>query len=77
MNTQYLTVILRLRLNGRPSQETRPDKVNGSLQQVGLQELHYFDSAEKLQEALQQLVDRGTLPAQTEKESRKCCQPQP
>ena len=68
MNTQYLTVILRLRLDDRPAQSTGPAGVYGSLQRVGLQEIHYFDSAEKLQEALQRLVHRGTMPVPADAE---------
>jgi hypothetical protein len=76
MNTQYLTLILRLRLEDGLSQDTGSGKVNGSLQQVGMQEIRYFDTVEKLQEALQGLVNRKSLPAQedqddSEKKMRK------
>lgn len=64
MNTQYLTFILRLRLDDRDAQEPVEDKVYGSLQQAGLQEIHYFDSIEKLHDTLQQLVVWVTLPSQ-------------
>lgn len=66
MNTQYLTLILRLRLDGRQSREAAGDKVYGSLQQVGLNDVHYFDSTEKLQTALQQLFDRVNLSCQSQ-----------
>ena len=56
MNTQYLAFILRLRLDDPNSQEPAGENVRGSLQQVGLQEIHYFDSLDKLQEALQQHI---------------------
>ena len=56
MNTQYLAFILRLRLDDRDSQEPAGDNVRGSQQQAGLQEIRYFDSPEKLQEVLHQLV---------------------
>lgn len=64
MNTQYLAIILRLRLDDRDSQEPAGYKVYGSLQQVGLQDIHYFDSLEKLQEALQQFVAWVALSSQ-------------
>jgi hypothetical protein len=68
MNTQYLTLILRLRLEDGLSQDTGSGKVNGSLQQVGMQEIRYFDTVEKLQEALQGLVNRKSLPAQEDQD---------
>lgn len=61
MNTQYITFILRLRLDDRDLQGLAGERVSGSLQQAGLQELHYFDSLEKLQEDLQQLVSQAIL----------------
>jgi len=60
MNTQYVSFILRLRLNERQSQDHVDHKVSGSVQQVGLQEIRYFDSAEKLKETLQQLLPEMT-----------------
>ena len=56
MNTHYFTIIVRLRLDERASQETGGKKISGSLQHAGLTEIHYFDSHEKLYETLLQLV---------------------
>ena len=64
MNTQYRTFILRLCLDNSRSQESDHDKVFGSVQRVGLQEIHYFDSLEKFQQAMQQLVAADTPPSQ-------------
>ncbi len=61
MNTQYITFILRLRLADRDFHGSAGEKVSGSLQQAGLQELHYFDSLEKLHEDLHQLVGQVIL----------------
>ena len=56
MKTRYLTFILRLRLDEPLSQDSARDRVAGSVQQVGRQEIFYFDSAEKFKETLQRLV---------------------
>jgi len=68
MNTQYFTFILRLRMDERQSQERSELKVFGSVQQVGLQEIHYFDSVEKFQDTLQQLVGRVNPSVQEHKD---------
>lgn len=62
MNTQYITFILRLRLNGEGSQGMIHG-LFGSLQQAGLQNIRYFDTPEKLQETLQELLPKITLPS--------------
>jgi hypothetical protein len=56
MKTRYLTFILRLRLDNQPPQDPAEEHISGSVQQVGLQDVFYFDSAEKFQQALQQLA---------------------
>jgi hypothetical protein len=56
MSTQYLTIILRLRLEDQNRSDPSEDRLCGSLQLVGLQKIHYFDTTEKFQETLQQLV---------------------
>jgi len=56
MNTQYKTFIVRLRLDDSPDQPPVEIKVNGSVQQVGLSQIRYFDSAEKFQQTIRQLV---------------------
>ncbi len=61
MTTRYLTLILRLRLDNKNSQDSAAYQVSGSVQQVGLQEIVYFDSVEKFQETLQAMVARLTL----------------
>jgi hypothetical protein len=55
MHTQYLTFILRLRRVDRQPDEL---SVSGSVQQVGLEEIRYFDLAEKLQETLKRMIAR-------------------
>ena len=61
MNTHYLTFILRLRLDDRPTQTAAGETVSGSLQQAGQPEIRYFDTLEKLQQALEQMVDSVSL----------------
>jgi hypothetical protein len=61
MNTQYITFILRLRLDAGGGQDTANHRVFGSMQKVGLQEICYFDSAEKLQATLQGLFPENTV----------------
>ena len=51
MNTHYVTFILRLQLKGNGAR-----RILGSLQQAGLQKIRYFDSPEKFQETLQELL---------------------
>ena len=57
MNTQYLTYILRLHIDDRDPLEPAGDKVFGSVQQVGLEEIHYFDSLEKFQETFKEMIN--------------------
>lgn len=64
MNTQYVTFILRLRLDGEGPQGMADHRIHGSVQQVGLQEIQYFDSPEKLQATLQGLLPAVTIPAE-------------
>ena len=67
MPTQYLTFILRVRLDSHPEarQEDAPEpRLSGSLQQAGAAQVHYFDSFQKLQDALAK-----TLPWQSEEDS--------
>jgi len=66
MNTKYFTFILRLRLDADASQDRDERMVSGSLQQAGSQESLYFDSPDKLQELIQQLVDEVILSIQSE-----------
>jgi hypothetical protein len=56
MKTHYLSFILRLRLDDRYSEALAENKVSGSVQQVGHQEVFYFDSAEEFRKALQRLA---------------------
>lgn len=56
MKTHYLTFVLRLRLGDRRINETTVDQIAGSVQQVGQQEIVYFDTAEKFQQALRRLI---------------------
>jgi hypothetical protein len=56
MKTIYLTFIVRLRLDNGHSEALAGDIVSGSVQEVGLQEVFYFDSAEKFQKTMQQLA---------------------
>lgn len=65
MNTKFFTFILRLRLDADASQDSADRTISGSLQQVGLQEFRYFDSSDKLQEMIQQLVDDVILSIQS------------
>ena len=75
MSTQYLTFVLRLRLDDSQPRQTADRKVFGSVQQVGLQEIHYFDTVEKFEEALQKLLISMSLPSQTQmNEVRKSSQ---
>jgi len=60
MNTQYLTLILRLRLDDHHSQDSTGEMVYGSVQQAGLEEIRYFDSLKKLQGTVKQLVDAAS-----------------
>lgn len=62
MNTHYITYILRLRLDASGSLGMAERRVFGSLQQAGLQEIHYFDSTEKLHETLRELLPNATIP---------------
>jgi hypothetical protein len=72
MNTRYRTYILRVCLDDSRCQESDHDKVFGSVQQVGLQEVHYFNSLEKFQQAMQHLVASETPSSQVlEKGSSK------
>jgi hypothetical protein len=66
MNTQYRTFILRVCLDDSHSHESDHDKVFGSVQQVGLQKIHYFDSLDKFQQAMQQLVASDAPPSQVQ-----------
>jgi hypothetical protein len=61
LNTHYFTFILRLRLDDRPNSKASGEALSGSLQEAGRQEIRYFDSLEKLQQTLGQLVDSVTL----------------
>jgi hypothetical protein len=59
MNTRYVTFILRLRLDDQKPEDVPGDKICGSLHSlhnVGLQEILYFDSLVKLEQALYKLV---------------------
>ncbi|NUM47761.1 MAG: hypothetical protein HUU38_23900 [Anaerolineales bacterium] len=58
MPTQYLTFILRVRLESvMPSQEESPEhRLSGSLQQAGSEHIAYFDSPQKLKEVLAQTL---------------------
>lgn len=61
MNNLYVTFILRLQLNGGGSSEMSDSKISGSMQKVGFQEVHYFDSPEKFHETLQDLLPHATI----------------
>lgn len=65
MNTKYFTFIVRLRLDADASQDPAERTISGSLQQAGSQEFRYFDSPDKLQEMIQQLVDEVILSIQS------------
>jgi hypothetical protein len=74
MNTHYVTFILRLQLNSSGTQGMIRG-IFGSLQQAGLQKIRYFDSPEKFQEALQELLPEVTISSEntirsTEEETR-------
>ena len=56
MKTHYLTYILRLRLDETLARGAGPSNISGSLQQVGLVEIVYFDSLDKFQESWQRLA---------------------
>ncbi|HEY3475509.1 MAG TPA: hypothetical protein VGK56_12925 [Anaerolineales bacterium] len=56
MHTRYVTFILRLRLDEEKPENISDDKICGSLHRIGLEEIHYFDSLLKLEQALYQLV---------------------
>jgi hypothetical protein len=56
MKTRYQTFILRVRLDEKSAQESHGDKISGSLQQVGLPEMLFFDSVEKLHETIHRMV---------------------
>ena len=56
MNTRYVTFVLRLRLDDQKPEDIPGEKIHGSLHQIGLQKIHYFDSLDKLEQALNQLV---------------------
>ena len=58
MKTHYFTYVVRLRLTGQNSDDTAGVILLGSLQQVGLDEIHYFGSLENLLDILKQLVMR-------------------
>jgi hypothetical protein len=65
MNTKYFTFIVRLRLDAEAYQDPADRTISGSLQQAGSQEFRYFDSSDKLQEMIQQLVDEVILSIQS------------
>jgi hypothetical protein len=56
VKTRYRPFILRLRLDDPHSHKTDADQVVGSVHQVGLQEIIYFDTAQKFQEVMHELV---------------------
>ena len=63
MNTHYITFILRLRLDGSGAPEMYSRRISGSVQQVGFQEFHYFDSPKKLHETLQEMLPTEITPS--------------
>jgi hypothetical protein len=67
MPTQYLTFILRVRLEPRQeAQEATPKhRLCGSLQQAGSDQVYYFDSIQKLQDALAKTLPIHTSSATT------------
>jgi hypothetical protein len=66
MNTRYLTFILRLRLDDTQIHISSRDELFGSVQQIGQQEIHYFDTVEKFEEALQKMLVTMPPPSQTQ-----------
>lgn len=56
MHTRYVTFILRLRLDNQKPEDIPGNQLYGSLHQIGLQKIHYFDSFKKLEQALYQLA---------------------
>ena len=56
MNTQYHTFIVRLRVDDSPNQPLVETSVVGSVQQAGLGQTRYFDSAEKFQQTIRQTI---------------------
>jgi S-adenosylmethionine/arginine decarboxylase-like enzyme len=64
MNTHYVTFILRLRLDSSGSLGIADSMISGSVQQVGLQKIRYFDSPERLHETLQELLPIATIPSE-------------
>lgn len=61
MKTRYRTFILRLRLDDLSSMESAVEHISGSVQQAGLQDIYYFDSAEKFLDTMHSLVAGLTL----------------
>ncbi len=66
MPTQYLTFILRVRLESEAPEETSEHRLAGSLQQAGSDQIAYFDSPQKLKEVLAQ-----TLPLEPDETTPK------
>jgi hypothetical protein len=61
MKTRYLTFILRIRLDEAFSREPSAGKIIGSVQQVGFQEIYYFDTAAKFLQTMQSLAAGATI----------------
>jgi len=59
MNTQYTTFIVRLRLDDNPNQLPLEARLSGSVQQVGLSQIRYFESIEKFQLTIQQTIQNA------------------
>jgi hypothetical protein len=59
MNTNYLTFIIRLRLECDNRPKSTEASLCGSVQQVGAHEILYFDSPARLQETLGRLGKKG------------------
>ena len=56
MRTRYVTFILRLRLDDQTPEDISENRIYGSLHRIGLEEIHYFDSLLKFEQALYQLM---------------------
>lgn len=65
MNNHYVTFILRLQLNDGGSSEMSYRRISGSMQQVGYQEIHYFDTPEKFHKTLQCLLPLANISSGT------------
>lgn len=68
MPTQYLTFILRLRLESE--EENSSPRLAGSFQQAGSDQIAYFDSSQKLKEVLTKYIPLEPEPTPSDEPSK-------